>query len=477
MRLPISFRMLLLPVGQSVPQTAPIIATAPQSQSVVQNGTVTLSVAARGSPQPLSYQWSFNGNIITNATKSSLTLSNVQLSATGSYIVDVTNLLGAAHGSATLTVVPTAFSTVMTPLWNLAPGSRPYLVNDNSQRGIAYSAVSGNLLLASGAAGSNAIYVLDGNTGAFVRTLNTDPGIITGGAIALNRVAVADDGSVWACNLTTNGTTQNLQLYSWFGDDNSTDPRQLAWSGDPGVGVADRWGDTLAVRGSGAFTEVWLGARSSARLACIQPTFGPSSPATVLTVTAADPGDFGYGFAFGEGNTVWGKAPGGLLRRAQLDLNFFTGQVLDSYSGYPGMAPIGVNPNNKLLAGVSIETPDNLRLFDLSDLGAGLYNLDTEFFPTDNPNPNSSGAVAFGGSAVYALDSNNGLIAMNLTLNCVPAKLSGTRSGTHLVLSWGRADYRLQGATTLGGWSDIAGSSPVNVSVNSGIKYFRLVCP
>src|SRR5256885_176359 len=95
----------------------------------------------------------------------------------------------------------------------------------------------------------------------------------------------------------------------------------------------------------------------------------------------------------------------------------------------------------------------------------------------------SYSSSAFGGQRVYALDSNNGLIAQNLDLACVPAPLSFTRSGSDMVFSWGRRDYRFQVSAAFGPggpvWSDIAGgtASPVTVSVRSGIKFFRLVCP
>jgi len=194
-------------------------------------------------------------------------------------------------------------------------------------------------------------------------------------------------------------------------------------------------------------------------------------------MSGADPGDFGQGLAFGTGDTIWGKTTGGLIRHAQFDINSQSGVVIHSFAGYPNLAPLGIDPVNKLCAGISIETPDNLRLIDISNLGGGLFTLDTELFPTDNPNPGNSGSVTFGGNNVYAMDSDNGLIAMSLNLACVPTKLSATRSAANLVLSWGRGDYRLQGATTLGNWNNMSATSPATNSAASGIHFFRLVCP
>ena len=52
-----------------------------------------------GGSTPLSYQWSFNGTNINNATNAILTLNNVQLGDAGTYLVTVTNLYGSATSS------------------------------------------------------------------------------------------------------------------------------------------------------------------------------------------------------------------------------------------------------------------------------------------------------------------------------------------------------------------------------------------
>jgi len=158
----------------------------------------------------------------------------------------------------------------MTPLWHAAAGSHPCLTNGNSLGGIAYNPTSGNLLLVSRAC-SNAIYVLDGNTGAFIRSLVTSP--ISGGTLALNMIAVAEDGAIYAGNLTTNGSTQNFKLYGWI-DDSGLDAPYLAWEGDPAPGTADRWGDTFAARGFGDFVEVLVGSHSNAVVSFISTQFG-----------------------------------------------------------------------------------------------------------------------------------------------------------------------------------------------------------
>jgi hypothetical protein len=83
----------------------PAIVTEPASITVPSGTNVTFTVSASGSP-PLKYQWRFNGNPITGATKSSLTLNDVQTNQSGNYSVVVSNAFGdATSADATLTVI------------------------------------------------------------------------------------------------------------------------------------------------------------------------------------------------------------------------------------------------------------------------------------------------------------------------------------------------------------------------------------
>src|SRR6185436_3740179 len=126
------------------------------------------SVTADGVP-PLSYQWFHDEAEIPGATTNFLILTNFSISDTGKYSVRITNSTESIVSSnAVLTLQPTVFSDVMTPLWRIAPGStsHPFLLNDGGSRGIAYNPSTGNLLVVSRSA-SNAVHVLDPNTGAY----------------------------------------------------------------------------------------------------------------------------------------------------------------------------------------------------------------------------------------------------------------------------------------------------------------------
>jgi pectate lyase len=83
--------VLSVPTGP----VAPAITSQPASQTVVTGGSALFGVIATGTA-PLSYQWYKDGSLISGATTSSLSLSNVQHADAGGYSVVVTNAAGTA---------------------------------------------------------------------------------------------------------------------------------------------------------------------------------------------------------------------------------------------------------------------------------------------------------------------------------------------------------------------------------------------
>jgi lysophospholipase L1-like esterase len=71
-----------------------IVQPAAQTRAVVHD-VVSLSAVA-ASDLPVNYQWYFTNSLIVGATNSTLTLSNMQMAAAGSYYVTVSNSLGTA---------------------------------------------------------------------------------------------------------------------------------------------------------------------------------------------------------------------------------------------------------------------------------------------------------------------------------------------------------------------------------------------
>jgi hypothetical protein len=105
---------------------------------------------------------------------------------------------------------------------------------------------------------------------------------------------------------------------------------------------------------------------------------------------------------------------------------------------------IAVDKAQKFLAGVSLETPDNVRLYDITDLAGGPVMRDQELFATSNPNTLLGGtaSTAVGDNYVFALDSNNGIKAFLINTNYVaglsPFSITSAtaHNGSEVILTW-----------------------------------------
>jgi alpha-tubulin suppressor-like RCC1 family protein len=78
--------------------TAAFVAVNPSDQTIALGSNGTFTVLAAGTP-PITYQWNFNNQMIPNATNTTLTLSNVQLTNVGGYLVAVSNGYGGSVSS------------------------------------------------------------------------------------------------------------------------------------------------------------------------------------------------------------------------------------------------------------------------------------------------------------------------------------------------------------------------------------------
>lgn len=486
----------------------PVIVTSqPASKSVLQGASSVAFTAGLSGTPPFFAQWQFNGNDIegaTNATATSsvLTLTNITPDQAGTYTLVVSNAFGSTVSSnAVLTVTPVNNTAQMTTIWNLLPEERPYLAAaNNTERGIAYNPISDSVLIASRAGGSNSVAVLDPSTGADKHLMNVSG--VGGGDVDISMIGVADDGVVFAGNVTVNASAKVFTLYRWDDDSESSSPVQV-FIGDPGDPIEPgiRWGDNMAVRGEGADTQILLAPGGGTNVALLRTVSGfnfqTEIPPTIIAVSNVPSGFAQSAISFGPGtNTFWAKAAGQPLRLIQFDLETQTGVVLQTYSGsaVPGsVIGIAANKEQTFLAGTAIDTPDNVRLYDISNVTADPVLRDQELFTTDNANPtlNGTGSAAFGGDRLFVLDSNNGVKAFLIDTNFVPPAatfgFTGVKQdGSSIVVTWetesGRT-YQLQSKDSLSdsAWtnvgSPIAGTgSPVSATniISSDTRFFRL---
>jgi hypothetical protein len=468
---------VLLPVNTNPPS----ITTQPAAQTLLEGGTISVGVGADGL-RPLHYVWQFQSNTLGAADSPSLTINNAQTNQSGPYRVVVTNAVGSATSlNALVTVRPLVRSAAMSNVWTLASGSRPYLSQDNNQRSIAFNPSEGHLLVASRTP-SNMIAVLDAATGTHLHQLDVNPATVTGGNFALNCIGASDDGQVFAANLSLNGTTDPFKIYRWLLDTPEDTPA-VAYSGDPGFGGAQRWGDTFEVRGSGNDIQIIAGSRSGNVLAIFTTADGGNSfTAHPLTNAAAGNGSFSLGLSFGTGNTFWGKGDGANpLRHLAFDINTGMATTLHTYLNavFPASVfVIGVENTRQILGGVSVENPDNLQLYKIADLNQPPVLIDQELFPTDVQNINSTGGVEFGNNMVFALDSNNGLMALALgNTDGPPGRISFSHETNSIRLNWAGSSYTLQSSTNVTGlYIDIPGATNGHTepSLITPQKFFRL---
>lgn len=467
---------------------APELLTQPTPQIVLEGGQVNFQVAVTGTP-PFTFQWYKDLEPIEGADSPSFQIAEAALTDSGFYSVEISNAAGSVTSlEAELTVQALIDASVLNLAWSEVPGETEldFIATDNAQRGMAYNPTNGRVLLVSRTGGAR-IHVFDGATGEYLHQMDTDSSFIVGGTFTLSMVGVADDGAVYGSNLTLDGTGTPFTLYRWDSDDPAALP-QLAFEADPGFGNPQRWGDTLAVRGSGIDTQILVASRQGTVAALFTTSDGVTFFPTLLTIDGISGGDIGLGLAFGDGNTFWGNAAGKNLRHISFDLASGTGTVVNDIGPEfvpSAMSAIGVDVENKYLAGILVESPDNIRLFDISDPSAPVL-LDQEALPTDEPNLNVTGSVQVAGDRMFVLNTNNGLLAYDIQFlpdapqlkieianaNELQIQIAGSASAT----------YQIQSSAAVSGddWVnveevtlDAQGQAVLTVTVEAGSRFFR----
>ncbi len=391
----------------------------------------TLNVTANGYC-PLVYQWQASTNNTTNAfsfanipgaTSSSYTITTA---STNYYRVFITNTIAPAVTSAVVQVaVKSAVSNAaVSQLWRIPAGAAGYtafLNPDNNGRGIAYDTNSQRLVVSY--VNSAAAYVLDANTGALLGTLSTS-GLASGSGAIFNidQVGIGDDGAVYTCNLSVApGGFQNPVVINRWPAPNVGATPVAAYNNTPS-GIGERYGDNMAVRGAGANTQILLPA-STAVISGV----GPGT--NVLLFTTSDGTNFnpismgivgvpnGFanaGVAFGDGDSFWAKSGNGDLFKIGFNPADGSNFVIFSYSAVPtSTMGLAVDPNLSIMATiVQNDNPDTVRLYQLTG-NASPPVMFHQGLLSNNANANGNGAIVMKRKRLYALDVNNGILALD----------------------------------------------------------------
>lgn len=190
---------------------APQFLTQPVSQTVFVGTNVVFTTTVSGSG-PFRYQWTYQGNDVANATNATLTLMNVQLSASGDYAVTVTNVAGhITSTNAHLTVNPDPAPGIHYVNTANANPVFPYLdwaaAATNIQDAVD-SAVAGDLILVTDGiydAGGSSGYRVYVNKTLTVRSVNGPQATIIDGGMQMSCVSLSPSNSILSGFTVTNG--------------------------------------------------------------------------------------------------------------------------------------------------------------------------------------------------------------------------------------------------------------------------------
>lgn len=381
------------------------------------------------------------------------------------------------------------WSYELTALWNIPPGdpatTYEWVSTNNTHRGLAYNVATSHLVTVSRYPETNAnVYVLDSNNGSALGSLNTN-GIYYGAMsndtfvginFPLNMIGVANDGAIYACNLSIDTATNLIagnfgpfRIYRW---ENENAAPTMAYLGDPSNADTNlahrRFGDSIAVRGSGVNTEILAGTRQGKILARFITTDGinfthqkidaPDLTGVASTVT----------ISFGAGDEFWIKTESASvterpLQHFSFDPNSATATLIKNYTNFGQGGPLTFDPSRNLLAIIATRLHE-LRLFKITANGFVQQNS-SQPFSTANANGNNTGSTAFSTDKLFALESNNGIVAFSISANSLaPFSVGIAADATDATLSWPSVtgfDYQLQykDSLTQTSWENLGAST------------------
>ena len=299
----------------------------------------------------------------------------------------------------------------------------------------------------------------------------------------LDQVGVGDDGVVYGGNLADTANGDQFTIYSWTPSGSpptNVFPYAAYNQGDPGNGSGDRWGDTMSVRGAGTNTQIICGSYTGTNVVIFTTTDGQNFTPTLLVVsdTNVSPGFSSSGIAFGTNNTFWAK--GGHfynLRELSYNTNTGTATVLETYEAGTqtpnDLVGLSYDTNLSILGGICLnDVPNDFQLYQTFGNATPPALFDQAFYQSVNANAQDNGASTLKGGWGFALDVNNGIVALSYSLPPPPPPFKITRiataAGPSIVLTWqsvAGSTYQVQGATVLGNstnWADLG--SPISAS-------------
>ncbi|MBN1540526.1 DUF4623 domain-containing protein [candidate division KSB1 bacterium] len=148
-----------------------------------------------------------------------------------------------------------AADSTSTAVWQITSetAGQNFIKNDHATRSMALNKTTDHLLVAT-RSGGHRIVVLDAATGDSLAQLDMTG--VLGGTYHLNKVAVADDGVIYACNLDIGN---GVKVYRWENEEAA--PTVCI---ETQVEGATRFGDAFAVMGAGTDTKIYISGNNDA---------------------------------------------------------------------------------------------------------------------------------------------------------------------------------------------------------------------
>jgi hypothetical protein len=312
----------------------------------------------------------------------------------------------------------------------LAPGSNPYVTTGNFERGMGWNPVTKNLVVPS-RNGGNFVAILNGTTGAVVKTMATTG--VSDGTLTMMGAGVSADGAIYVSNLSSGTTpsTSPFKIYKWTGENDTNAPTIAFSQVNPASGW--RFGDAFDVYGSGTaakFASAGSTTGTSGGLAnngnFMIGQLNGSNANTIYraipnTLTASN--DYRLSVAFVDADTIIGN------QGASAKITDFVAATTLSNTGaiVTGSVAIGLNDrpldytviNGQALMAVVATNSALISIYDITNPAAAtLLTTGSTVSGALSGNPNGSGGVQWGemlsptSQVVYAMSTNMGIQAM-----------------------------------------------------------------
>jgi hypothetical protein len=298
----------------------------------------------------------------------------------------------------------------------------------NLERHIAYNPTTGNLALTSRTT-ANRVDIINGASGAPVKTMTAPAGGYANAAINITTVAVSTDGQIFTTNLADgSGAASTLSVYAWPSESSVAAPSVGTFLLPTGL----RLGDSLDAIGSGAGATILAGYQMTGAgglgddgmavinqpLSILQ-TFDPTAGSAA--------GAFRLSASYMDSDTVFGNQ-NGTFRRAELNLTTGAVTSVTTITGIPNTfrhvdaTVIDGVTYLAVLDSLSGTGRNTVKVFSLDATNTAATEVATgNLIGVGVGNANGTGDVEWGAitgasATLYTLTTNNGIQAFTFAV-------------------------------------------------------------